>query len=217
MSARLWSEDCLAAEAEVQRLRAELAARQAEGKYLADEVEALRAAADAPPYVDCICPGCPRKVPQAWASGMCEPCCAEDCEHTDGARAVAIERDLLREQLAGAEAEVEARRASEALLAAALKRADAEVERVRGEHGAMHRDFLAALNERDRYAARCSGQTDTVAAATVERDRLAAVLADVVKVLDAPDGHATWATLWEARENAQELAEDALRARAGQS
>lgn len=61
------------------------------------EVAALRAAADAPPYVDCICPGCPRKVPQAWASGMCEPCCAEDCEHTDGARAVAVERDELRE------------------------------------------------------------------------------------------------------------------------
>jgi hypothetical protein len=50
-------------------------------------------------YVDCICPGCPRKIPEAWASGMCQPCCEEDCEHTDGARAalaaVTEERDEL--------------------------------------------------------------------------------------------------------------------------
>jgi len=44
---------------------------------------------NAPPYVDCICPGCPRKVPHAWASGLCQPCATEDCDHTDGARATA--------------------------------------------------------------------------------------------------------------------------------
>lgn len=50
-------------------------------------------------YVDCACPGCPRKVPEAWASGMCEPCAIEDCEHTDGAKAVAAERDALKEEV----------------------------------------------------------------------------------------------------------------------
>jgi hypothetical protein len=69
-------------------------AHSAQGRLRAEN-ETLRKLVDAPPYVDCICPGCPRKVPQAWASGMCETCAVEDCEHTDGARGVAAERDQL--------------------------------------------------------------------------------------------------------------------------
>lgn len=143
------------------------------------EVEALRAAADAPPYVDCICPGCPRKVPQAWASGMCEPCCAEDCEHTDGARAATVERDLLREKLAGARAEVEARRASEALLAASMKRADAEVERLRGvlaEVATIVEDTDVVEASESYYAQLGDGRATLKAAATAVRARVALAL-----------------------------------------
>lgn len=42
-----------------------------------------------------------------------------------------------------------------------------------------------------------------------ERDRLRAAIDSIITILDAPDGHATWAELWETRENAQELAEEA--------
>lgn len=68
---------------------------------LVEENERLRAELDSPlqPYVDCVCTGCPRKVPQAWVSGMCSPCVDEDCEHTDGARAVAAERDRLEAEV----------------------------------------------------------------------------------------------------------------------
>ena len=79
---------------------ATLRARIAE---LEKDLAQVNALLDAPPYVDCICPGCPRKVPHAWAAGMCGPCADEDCDHTDGARAVAAElaevtaeRDRLR-------------------------------------------------------------------------------------------------------------------------
>jgi hypothetical protein len=48
------------------------------------EIEALTRQLDAPPYVDCTCPGCPRKVPQRWASGMCQACATEDCDHEEG-------------------------------------------------------------------------------------------------------------------------------------
>ncbi len=89
--------------AEVEQLRAggvQMAADHVEAcgerDRLRARVEQLKAAMDSSPRVDCVCPGCPRKVPQAWASAMCEPCAAEDCEHTDGARAVAAERDELQ-------------------------------------------------------------------------------------------------------------------------
>jgi hypothetical protein len=58
------------------------------GADLEAEVQRLHALLEGKSeYVDCICPGCPRKVPEAWASGMCQPCCEEDCEHSDGAKA----------------------------------------------------------------------------------------------------------------------------------
>lgn len=84
--------------ADVERMRVQL-------DELRVDSERLCAALDAPPYVDCLCPGCPRKVPQAWVSGMCQPCGAEDCEHTDGARAVA---QALEPTLANVEAVAEA-------------------------------------------------------------------------------------------------------------
>lgn len=77
-----------------------IAALEAENKRLSELL-------DAPPYVDCICAGCPRKVPQAWASGLCEPCAAEDCEHADGAKsriaALEAENRDLRAKLEAAE------------------------------------------------------------------------------------------------------------------
>ena len=33
----------------------------------------------------CQCPGCPRKYPTWWASGMCAQCCYEDCDHEEAA------------------------------------------------------------------------------------------------------------------------------------
>lgn len=53
-----------------------------------EEIERLHALLEGKTqYVDCICPGCPRKVPEAWASGMCQPCASEDCDHLESVRA----------------------------------------------------------------------------------------------------------------------------------
>jgi hypothetical protein len=76
------NDDLLAAVAQMQRERDEARAERDEAFT----------ALDAPPYVDCICPGCPAKVPHAWVSGMCGPCATEDCEHTDEAFATAAAR-----------------------------------------------------------------------------------------------------------------------------
>jgi hypothetical protein len=95
----------------VDELRAQLAIAE-------KERDRLNELLDAPPYVDCICPGCPRKVPQAWTSGMCEPCALEDCEHTDGARAVAAERDEIALALEGSQDALASCVASENALAA---------------------------------------------------------------------------------------------------
>jgi len=91
---------------------------EAKAREIAD---GFRAQLDSPlqPYVDCICPGCPRKVPQAWASGMCSPCVNEDCDHTDGARATAEERDTLL-----ALNETQLARVNELVVELALARAD---------------------------------------------------------------------------------------------
>ena len=57
------------------------------GADLEAEVERLYALLEGKTqYVDCVCPGCPRKVPEVWASGMCQPCASEDCEHTEGTK-----------------------------------------------------------------------------------------------------------------------------------
>lgn len=88
------------------------------------------------PYVDCICDGCPRKVPQAWASGACGPCSTEDCEHTDGAKEVAAERDELATRL-----DVVTKERDE-------KRADAAMWNVRAAELKVERDrLLAALED----------------------------------------------------------------------
>lgn len=34
-----------------------------------------------PKKLACICTGCPKQVPEWWASGMCYGCVNEDCEH----------------------------------------------------------------------------------------------------------------------------------------
>jgi hypothetical protein len=88
-----WQAECLAAREDRDRLARDVARLEREVERL--ETTLAEAACD---YVDCICPGCPRKVPRAWASGMCEPCAAVDCEHTDGAREVeAKARELAAE------------------------------------------------------------------------------------------------------------------------
>lgn len=122
------------------------AARQLAGEVevLSAENERLRAALDAPPYVDCICPGCPRKVPQAWVSGLCEPCAAEDCEHTDGAKAVAADRDgllaALRPLLSDIEdaAETDARWEAVLDVITGMTRDDLEAAEVKATDAACH-------------------------------------------------------------------------------
>jgi hypothetical protein len=37
-------------------------------------------------FVDCICPGCLRRVPRAWEAWTCQPCAAEDCDHPQGGK-----------------------------------------------------------------------------------------------------------------------------------
>lgn len=86
---------------------------------------------DKSPYVDCVCSGCPRKVPQAWVSGMCGPCADEDCEHEDGAKARIAE---LEESLTAAEELLtKVTRARETALEklAAARREGAEAEKAR--------------------------------------------------------------------------------------
>ncbi|MCA1824387.1 MAG: hypothetical protein LC640_09035 [Frankia sp.] len=137
-------------------------------------------------YVDCCCPGCPRKVPEAWAAGMCEPCAAEDCEHTDGARAVAAECDELR----------------------------AEVEQLRAENEALG-TALAAERDHLTEEALADAQARLTAVAR-ENHRLAAVLAETEEnveavarvLLEAVDGGA-WET-WD--KDAQWVAMDEARA-----
>lgn len=84
----------------------------------------------------------------------------------------------------------------------------------------MSADDCCACGPKDRYIVKQQGDLDALrarlAAVTAERDearaevaRLRAAIDSIVTILDAPDGHATWAELWETRENAQELAEEA--------
>lgn len=98
---------------EVKHVRAQLAAVE-------KERDRFKELLDAPPYVDCICCGCPRKVPQAWASGMCQPCANDDCEHTDGAKAVAEERDALAARVAQLERALEPTEENVRVIATAL-------------------------------------------------------------------------------------------------
>lgn len=178
---------------------------------LREEVERLHALLEGKSqYVDCCCPGCPRKIPEAWADGMCEPCADADCEHTGGARAVAAERDQARAQARRLEDESnEARRVAIVTererdqARADLAKVVEERERLRGE--------LAELNEH--YAAMCA-QVERLLPALHDRDRLRAVLAHtpenvagVIASIENPKvGDAVW-------DGARILA--ALRARAG--
>lgn len=101
-----------ASTAERERLERDLERERAGGAEqlveATNEAARLRKLLDAPPYVDCLCGGCPRRVPQAWLDGMCESCADEDCEHTDGARAVQAERDELRVEVEQLRAQVAA-------------------------------------------------------------------------------------------------------------
>lgn len=80
-------------------LRAKLAAARAECERLREVNAGLEKLLDEPPYVDCICPGCARKVPHAWASGMCEECATENCEHGTWAENLREENARLRAAL----------------------------------------------------------------------------------------------------------------------
>jgi len=113
-------------------------------------------------YVDCICPGCPRKIPEAWAAGMCETCAAEDCEHTDGAKATS-------ERLNEAEAELEQ-------VAAEGDQARADLAKAVEEREALRANLRLACDANDRLRAEVLTLRDQNERAWAERDRRASAV-----------------------------------------
>jgi hypothetical protein len=147
---------------------------------LREEVERLHALLEGKTqYVDCVCPGCPRKVPEAWAAGMCSPCATEDCEHPEGARATAAELDVAR-----AERDEALSQAGHADNARTM--AIAHADRLESERDQARADLAQAVEDRERLRAaveadrvRLALERGVSAAYKIERDRLRAVLADV--------------------------------------
>lgn len=184
-------EDLYARLEAVTRERDEARALYQEAQHTIDKM-------DDAPYVDCICPGCPRKVPQAWASGMCEPCANEDCEHTDGAKATAQElremadlndkhaalieevirqRDDLRAQLA----------ASEAIRRNADEREAAQAKVIRE----MQAQLAAATQRAERLEADLAALRAAVAVTPEVVERLARVIFEADHI-HSDGGHARW-------------------------
>ena len=84
------------------------AAAPSDEEMAAFRAEARREVEHGPVRMPCVCPGCPADVPQCWASGLCRPCAAEDCEHEEGTqRELGIVRDARQSEREACERIVE--------------------------------------------------------------------------------------------------------------
>lgn len=112
-------------------LREALERWREESDTLKAQLAELEAAFDNSPVMDCVCTGCPRRVPQSWSPGMCQPCATEDCEHTDGAETTSALLAEALEERDAARAEVAAlrERVSVGLLADCLSMLRDELEK----------------------------------------------------------------------------------------
>lgn len=124
-------------------------------------------------YVDCICDGCPRRVPRAWVSGMCGPCWDEDCEHTDGAKGVVAERDELATQVDVVTKERDERSAKGKYLADEVAKLTGALDRLRAAMEATKENaFWLACRWN-------SGGTDCSFVRSVDEENALRVLAEI--------------------------------------